>query len=148
MELTVLLIAAVAGAAASAPPVSPPGLASALPLAELPPQQLARGACALFLWDRASGRRIAMVGNAPAVLRVMIDGRSTDLPQDHADGAVVMGFAANASYRSAARRFDTRLIIEAATAGGGVVRDGSLTITADDGSAIVTPVAGIAGCRP
>lgn len=138
MELIMLLIAAVAGAAP----------ASIVPLAELPPQQLARGSCALFLWDRASGRRIAMLGNAPALLRVVIDGRSIDLPQDRAEGAAVMGFAANASYRSAARRFDTRLVIEPATVGGAVVRDGSLTITADDGSAIVTPVAGIAGCRP
>jgi hypothetical protein len=89
-----------------------------------------------------------MLANAPPVLRVMIDGRSTDLPQDRAEGPAVMGFAAHASYRSAARRFDTRLLLEPASAGGAVVRDGSLTITADDGSAIVTAVAGIAGCRP
>ncbi len=118
------------------------------PLAELPPQELERGRCALFLWDRASGRRIAMLGNAPAILRVIIDGRSTDLPLDRSDGPAVMGFATSGRYRSAARVFETRLVIEPATAGGAMVRDGSLTITSADGSAVVTPVAGIAGCRP
>lgn len=115
-------------------------------LAELPPQPLTSGQCALFLWDRASGRRIAMIMANPAILRLMIDGRSTDLPREVADGGAVMGFAPVTRYRSAARRYEVRLTILPATTGGAVVRDGSLAITEADGSSLVLPVAGLAGC--
>ncbi|WP_372917902.1 hypothetical protein [Sandarakinorhabdus sp.] len=116
------------------------------PFAELPPQTLEAGTCALFLWDRASGQRIAMLGRTPPILRAIIDGRSTDLPAEARDGESVMGFAPISRYRSASRSFEVRLTILPATAGGAVVRDGSLTITESDGSAVVLPVAGLAGC--
>ncbi len=115
-------------------------------LAELPPQQLAPGQCALFLWDRASGRRIAMLGHTPPILRLQRDGRALDLPVEARDGEAVMGFAPNSRFRQANRIYDVRLTILPATAGGAVVRDGSLTITEADGSAVVLPVAGLAGC--
>jgi hypothetical protein len=125
---------------ATAPPALP------APFSELPQQVLAPGQCALFLWDRASGKRIAMLGRTPALLRAIIDGRSTDLPAEASEGEAVMGFAPVSRYRSAARQLEVRLTILPATAGGAVVRDGSLTITQADGSAVVLPVAGLAGC--
>ena len=115
-------------------------------LAELPPQQLAPGQCALCLWDRASGRRIAMLGRTPPILRLQRDGRALDLPVEARDGEAVMGFAPHSRFRQANRIYDVRLTILPATAGGAVVRDGSLTITETDGSAVVLPVAGLAGC--
>lgn len=115
-------------------------------LAELPPQQLAPGQCALFLWDRASGKRIAMLGRTPPVMRLQLDGRALDLQAETRAGEAVMGFAPNSRFRSAARTYDVQLTILPATAGGAVVRDGSLTITEADGSAVVLPVAGLAGC--
>lgn len=122
--------------------------AAAPPLAELPPQRLAPGQCALFLWDRASGTRIAMLGQSPPVLRLMLEGRSTDLPAEARDGEPVLGFAPNSRYRAPTRHYDVRLAIEPAAGGGAVVRDGSLTITEADGTAVVLPVAGLAGCQP
>jgi hypothetical protein len=119
----------------------PPG-----PLAELPPQTLEQGRCALFLWDRGSGTRIAMLGNAPPLFRAVIDGRLTDLPQDGASGTAVLGFAPIARYRSASRQYEVALTILPTGNGGAVVRDGSLTITESDGGALVIPVAGILGC--
>ena len=116
------------------------------PFAELPPQLLEAGQCALFLWDRGSGKRIAMLGRTPPVLRAIIDGRSTDLPAEASEGETILGFAPVSRYRSVSRSFEVRLTILPATAGGAVVRDGSLTITQTDGSAIVLPVAGLAGC--
>lgn len=118
------------------------------PFAELPPQTLEAGSCALFLWDRASGKRIAMLGRTPPMMRAIIDGRSTDLPAEAREGEPVFGFAPISRYRSANRSFEVRMTILPATAGGAVVRDGSLTVTASDGSAIVLPVAGLAGCQP
>lgn len=122
--------------------------AASLPagLGELPPQTLAAGQCALFLWDRASGRRVAMLGRNPALLRLVIDGKTVDLPQTASEGPVVLGFAPVTRYRSANRMYDVRLTIQPATAGGAVVPDGSLTITEADGGALVLPVAGLAGC--
>lgn len=118
------------------------------PLSELPPQVLEPGHCALFLWDKASRQRIAMLTASPtASLRARIDGQFTDLPQASASGTAVMGFAPNARYRSAARQFDLAISILPTGNGGAVVREGSLTITEADGSAMVIPVAGILGCR-
>ncbi|WP_156257266.1 hypothetical protein [Sandarakinorhabdus oryzae] len=125
---------------ATATPALPP------PFTELPPQVLEPGQCALFLWDRASGRRIAMLSRTPLQLRAIIDGRSTDLPVAASEGEAVLGFAPVSRFRSASRSFEVRLTILPATVGGAVVRDGSLTITEADGSAVVLPVAGLAGC--
>lgn len=116
------------------------------PFAELPPQSLAPGQCALFLWDRASGKRIAMLGAQPPMMRALIDGRLIDLPAERREGDPVLGITPTSLFRSASRRFEVRLTILPATAGGAVVRDGSLTITEDDGTAVVLPVAGLAGC--
>lgn len=118
----------------------PPGLS------ELPPQPLPAGECALFLWDRASTQRFAMLGRNPALLRLVIDGQINDLPVTTTEGTAVLGFAPVSRYRSATRSYEVRLTILPATAGGAVVRDGSLTITEADGSALVLPVAGLAGC--
>ncbi len=116
------------------------------PLTELPPQRLEPGRCALFLWDRASRQRIAMLSPTPASLRARIDGTMTDLPQASASGSAVMGFAPTARYRSATRQFEVNLTILPTGTGGAVVRDGAITITEADGSALVIPVAGILGC--
>lgn len=136
MVITALIALQLAGA-----PIPVPG-----PLSELPPQTLEPGRCALFLWDKASRQRIAMLSPAPAALRARIDGQLTDLPQASASGTAVMGFAPTARYRSAARQFDVALTILPTGTGGAVVRDGTLTITESDGSALVIPVAGILGC--
>ena len=122
--------------------------AASLPagLAELPPQPLPSGQCALFLWDRASGQRVAMIGREPAILRMVLDGRLTDLPAEAREGEAVLGFAPVNRFRSASRSYEVRITLLPATAGGAVVKDGSLTITEADGSALVLPVAGLAGC--
>ncbi len=125
---------------AASQPALPP------PLSELPQQELAAGQCALFLWDRASAKRIAMLIPNPASMRAVIDGRTIDVPRESAEGSAVMGFPPASRYRSAGRSYEVRLTIEPATSGGAVVRDGSLTITQNDGSALVLPVAGLAGC--
>ncbi len=135
MVIALLIALQLAGAAAPAGP-----------LAELPPQVLEPGRCALFLWDKSSRQRIVMLSANPAALRGRIDGQMTDLPLASASGTAVMGFAPSARYRSASRQFDVALTILPTGSGGAVVRDGSLTITEADGSALVIPVAGILGC--
>ena len=119
----------------------------AAPFSELPPQPLESGRCALFLWDKASRQRIAMLATTPTPsLRARIDGQLVDLPQAGASGSAVMGFAPATRYRSASRQFDVAMTILPTGTGGAVVRDGSITVTETDGSALVIPVAGILGC--
>lgn len=64
-------------------------VATALGLAELPPQSLPPGAgCAIFLWTRGEPPlRIAMLAERQATLRLMLDGRAVDLPRLATPGA-------------------------------------------------------------
>jgi|JI8StandDraft_2_1071088.scaffolds.fasta_scaffold16859_3 hypothetical protein len=120
----------------------------ALPLAELPPQPLATGQCAMFLWDRPSGKRIAMITAAPlGQITVIHGGRSISLPASSAEGPAVMGFAPRSQYRSASIGISLDLAIAPTGTGGAIIRDGALTLTEADGSAIVAPVAGLIGCQ-
>ncbi len=121
-------------------------LASPLGLDELPPQTLARNSCALFLWDRASQQRVVMATAAPAQIMVMRRGKPVVLPQSGASGTAVLGFAPHATYGDGAAQIALDITVFAAEGGGGVVRDGAITVTAGDGSSIVAPVAGIIGC--
>lgn len=121
--------------------------ASALPLDELPPQRLAPQRCALFLWDRDSQRRIAMATSGPAALTIARDGRTRTLAGAADDGAPVLGFTPRAVYRGDGLIIATDLAIEPTDVGGAVVRDGTLTMTLADGTAIVAPVAGLIGCQ-
>lgn len=127
----------------AAPPAPSP-----LPLAELPTQVLARNDCALVLWDRASGRRIAMLTMHPEAIRVVIDGIETSLAQTSSDGEPVAGFAPRAQFSDGNNRIATTLTIDANSAGGnGIVRDGVIAVTGRDKIEIIAPVAGIAGCN-
>jgi hypothetical protein len=124
--------------------------ASALPFGELPPQVLAKGSCAMFLWERAGSSRVAMVvaGEAP-VLRVLRDGKLTSLAAvpGSASGTPVMGFAPSQRFADAQTAVSIDVTIIPNPDGiGGVVRDGALTLTRPDGEAVVAPVAGLLGC--
>ncbi len=120
--------------------------ADPLPLAELPPQKLPRGACALVLWDKSSRRRVAMALQQPAALRIVRDGAVLDLPASAAEGLAIAGFAPVAAFAGSGLSIRWQLTIEG-IAGGGIVRDGSLALTLADGTDIVTPVAGLIGCN-
>ncbi len=120
---------------------------SPLPLAELAPQPLPKGECALVLWERATRRRVVMGFAQPATVLVNSQGVVT-LAQQSGDGDAVMGFRPHAVYASGTLRVELSLAIIAndGGAGGAVVRDGAITVTGADGVAVVAPVAGLVGC--
>ncbi len=138
MWLIALLLAAAAPAAAP----------SSLPLDELPPQQLGKQSCALFLWERSTRRRLLMAVAAPLHIRVATAGKLRDLDGTPGTGEPVMGFAPRASFGAPplAISWDLLIIPNDGSVGGAIVRDGTLTVTTADGSAIVAPVAGLIGC--
>ena len=136
-----MVIALIAAVLAAASPVSP------LPLAELPPQPLGPSECALVLWERATGRRVAMLLARPGGIRVFSGGSIRNLPEIAADGDAVVGFVPHARFGDAALQVETSLAITASdAAGSAIVRDGAITVTGADRMAVVAPVAGIAGC--
>jgi hypothetical protein len=134
--------------AAPADPVTPPGPIG--PLAELPPQTLAPGQCALFLWERApSARRLAMLSAAPPYARVMTAAGVRDLAQTGGAGEPRFGLTPEASYADATLALRVNLRFEEAQGlvGGALARDGALSIETPGGDTVVVPVAGILGCR-
>lgn len=142
LVVTLALVAA-APAPKPAPQTARP---SALGLSELPPQQLAPNSCALFLWDRASEKRIVMAVAQPAMVRVVRGGKPIDLAQAASDGGPVLGFAPHARYGDANLMVGLDLEITPSEGGGAVIRSGTVTVTEADGSAVVAPVAGLVGC--
>lgn len=142
-----LLLASVAATGANAKPEPPALAASALPLAELPPQEMANGSCAMFLWERSTRRRVLMATAQPATVKVIHNGKATLLAQASAENAPVLGFTPIARYAGEAFSIGLDLTIDANEAGNAIVRDGTLTYTAADGAAVVAPVAGIIGCK-
>ncbi|GGI84113.1 hypothetical protein GCM10007973_20810 [Polymorphobacter multimanifer] len=123
-------------------------LAAPPELGELPPQKLARGQCALFLWDRASRKRFAMwpVGGA-LLLAEAGTSRSLALVPGTATGNPAFGITPRARFEAGGESVALDLILEAAPgAASATVQDGILTRTLADGTAVVLPVAGIIGC--
>lgn len=132
----------------AAPQTAPPGPIG--PLAELPPQTLAPGQCALFLWERApSARRLAMLSAAPPFARVMTATGLRDLAQTGGAGEPRFGLTPEASYADGALSLSVDLRFEEAQGlvGGALARDGALSVATAGGETVVIPVAGILGCR-
>jgi hypothetical protein len=117
-------------------------LAAALPMLGLvPPQPLPEGQCAMALWDRASGERVALVTREALVL--VLDGALLRL----APVAAQAGFVAEADYAAGGVSARHQLVLETGADGrAGRVEDGVLVVWRGDGTELVTPVAGLIGC--
>lgn len=132
--------------AGAAPPVA---AAPVGPLVELPPQTLAPGQCALFLWERApSARRLAMLSASPPFARVMTAEGLRDLAQTSGAGEPRFGLTPEASYADVDLSLSVTLRFEdtQGLVGGALARDGALSIGRPGADVLVIPVAGILGC--
>ena len=135
------------------PPARPRAAAattSALPLGELPRQDLSPGGCALFLWqDGPRPRLLAMVRAAPPAARITVGGGLVDLPRIEAAGTPVRGIAPRARYGDGQRSLTLDLLIEERPdlADGAAVPSGSLGFEQAGGDAMAVPVSGMIACR-
>jgi hypothetical protein len=135
----------VASLVAASPTTAPQSL---LPLAELPTQVLAVNECALVLWERGTGKRIAMLTLRPEAIRITGEGGVLVLPKTSAEGEAIVGFPARMQFSDGRISIMTSLAIVANdVAGSAIVRDGIISVTGRDGVEVVASVAGIAGCN-
>ncbi|WP_448581076.1 hypothetical protein [Thermaurantiacus sp.] len=114
--------------------------AATLGLAELPPQALPPGSgCAIFLWTRGEPpRRIAMLAESRQTLRLMLDGRETELPRLPEPGAY-----GNASVQAL---LDLRLAAEPSLPAATMVT-GVLRLERAGGDELAIAVGGLRACR-
>lgn len=124
------------------------GLLLALTLAELPPQTLAPGQCAMFLWDRGRRQRIAMWTAAGPLTLALTDGPAMLAPEPGSgSGTPVLGLLPEARFSGVAASAALDVSITPDTTGkSATISEGVLTLTEPGGEALVIPVAGLIGC--
>ena len=133
-----MLLTIVAMAQAAVPPV----------LGTLPKQSLPDKGCAAYLWAVQDQRFVAMV--EPGRLRIMLDGKSTDLAAAEAGGGGTLGLASTTRYAGAGvtATLDMTITQRETLQDGAIVSDASIRLTRGDQDEIVVPVGGLVGCAP
>lgn len=127
---------------------------------ELPPQSLEPGACGMALWDRSSGQRVAFWrAEGPLLLALDPAPQSLAPVPGSGSGAPVLGLLPEARFAAAglagglaaglAGGLAAHIAVSITISPNGrsaTIPSGTLTLTAQDGEARITPVAGIIGC--
>lgn len=136
MMLLSILALAQATLTVSAPPV----------LGALPKQALPERGCAAYLWAVQDQRFVAMV--EPGRLRIMLDGKPTDMPVAEAGGGGALGLASTTRYAGAgvAATLDMTITQRESLQDGAIVSDASIRLTRGNQDEIVVPVGGLVGC--
>jgi hypothetical protein len=119
-------------------------------LDELPPQDLARGQCALVLWaQRGTPTRIVMTLSQPAVARIRLSGRLMDLARVSQNGEAVHGQFPSQAYRGEGVSLSLSFTAENASplTGGAVVPSAVVELVDGNGWTSVIPAAGIIACQ-
>ncbi|MFN3775855.1 hypothetical protein [Sphingomonas parapaucimobilis] len=133
-------------ALAQAAPTEP---VPALPvLGALPKQALPERGCAAYLWAVQDQRFVAMV--EPGRLRIMLDGKPTDLAAAEAGGGGTLGLASTTRYAGAGvtATLDMTITQRETLQDGAIVSDASIRLTRGNQDEIVVPVGGLVGCAP
>ena len=145
MMFAFLLAAAQAAAAPAAPATGIDGL----PIGALPPQALPARGCAAYLFSTGATRVLAAVASAdPATLRLVIDGRTIDLPRTGATGTAPLGFNAENVYRGGDLVATVQMTIELRQnlTAGAAVPSATLRLDREGRDTLVVPLAGLVGC--
>jgi len=140
--MMLLSILALAQAAPAEPVPAPPVLGA------LPKQALPERGCAAYLWAMQDQRFVAMV--EPGRLRIMLDGKPTDLAAAEAGGGGTLGLASTTRYAGAGvtATLDMTITQRETLQDGAIVSDASIRLTRGNQDEIVVPVGGLVGCAP
>ena len=120
-----------------------------LPIAALPPQTLPAKGCAAFLWTRTpSMAPVAMATTDPAMLRLSIDGKVSDLPISAQNGIGGLGFSQVTEYKNAdvTATLQGTVRTDAGAPKSGSISDALLRIDRADHDSFTIPVAGAITC--
>lgn len=111
-------------------------------------QDLPAQGCAAYLWSRTEPPALVAMAE-PARLRVQLGGKVVDLARATAEGDAGLGLARRTHYASAEVGVTLELQIEQRPdlTKGALAREGTLTLERVGQDAVVTPVAGMVGCR-
>lgn len=133
-------------ALAQAAPAEP--VPAAPVLGALPKQALPERGCAAYLWAVQDQRFVAMV--EPGRLRIMLDGKPTDLAAAEAGGGGTLGLASTTRYAGAGvtATLDMTITQRETLQDGAIVSDASIRLTRGNQDEIVVPVGGLVGCAP
>ncbi|WP_294234466.1 hypothetical protein [uncultured Sphingomonas sp.] len=114
----------------------------------LPKQTLPERGCAAYLWAVQDQRFVAMV--EPGRLRVMLDGKPTDLPAAEAGGVGPLGLASTTRYAGdgVIATLDMTITQRETLQDGAIVSDATLRLARGNQDEIVVPVGGLVGCAP
>lgn len=111
-------------------------------------QDLPQQGCAAYLWTVSQPQTLVAMAE-PARLRVQLGGKIVDLARATAEGDAGLGLARRTRYANADVGVTLELQVEQRPdlTKGGLARDGTLTLERSGQDAVVTPVAGMVGCR-
>ena len=117
-------------------------------LGALPRQTLPERGCAAYLWAVQDQRFVAMV--EPGRLRIMLDGKPTDLAAAEAGGGATLGLAGTTRYAGAGvtAMLDMTITQRETLQDGAIVSDASIRLTRGNQDEIIVPVGGLVGCAP
>ena len=115
---------------------------------KLPQQALPARGCAAYLWSLQDRSLVTMATADPATLRLVIDGKVMDLPQESRTGPGGFGLPTHGVYRQGGvmATLDLTFATRADLTDGGGVPEATLTIARDGADVMVLPVAGMIGC--
>ncbi|GAA4214930.1 hypothetical protein GCM10022253_08540 [Sphingomonas endophytica] len=141
MKFAFLLLAAQAAAPA-------PGI-DGLPIGALPQQALPARGCAAYLFSTGTTRTLAAMATAdPATLRLVLDGKTIDLPRTGATGAAQLGLNAESVYRAGDVVATVQMTVELRQnlTAGAAVPVATLRLDREGRDTVVVPLAGLVGC--
>jgi hypothetical protein len=140
--IAVLMLAVPMQAATPAVTILTPG--------KLPQQALPARGCAAYLWSLQDRSLVTMATADPATLRLVIDGKVVDLPQESRTGPGGFGLPTHGVYRQGGvmATLDLTFATRADLTDGGGVPEATLTVARDGADMMVLPVAGMIGCAP
>ncbi len=119
-------------------------------MASLPPREMAKGECAVFLWSEESARPLVYVQNiATDYSTMLIDNQSVDLGREQASDMVIPGFFARQNFKSDNMELSVRLKPEQGRNlyEGIKIPSGILTVKKEDHSQNIVAVSGLLGCN-
>ncbi len=124
--------------------------AADLSLQALGAQKLEAGQCGLFLWTRDRDQSLLAVAyDAPAVVRVRIDGRVRELRRSGFAGEPQFGHFETQQFSDGAMRVELEVAFDErrTMSDGAVVGRGIMRVANDGGDASVVPVGGLVACK-